>query len=459
MVLAAIDSYFEVLSHSADLPVGETYADQVKVLAYFVLTQVAGWIQWAAIRGVWLRHVYAVSLGVFFALVMYGPGGLVNFAMTSLTVYLLLHIVPRRNIGLFVFLFSFAYLSYVHIYRMMTDWMGWKQDASTLQMILTCKMISLAFNYQDGMEKDLEEEQKRLAVKEIPDILEYYSYLTFYAGFVLGPVFEYRDYIRFVKQEDEFKSIPSPFSRSLFLFLQALVCVAAFKYLLSNWHYSAVSTAEWALNPYWFKFVYYNLAMVGCKFRYYSAFKFSESGVVASGLGYKGTRPDKSDDWDRVRGIVIHKAELGETTKVMIDNWNISVALWLRRYVFMRVASKQAPRWRKSSAQHITMAVSAFWHGFYPSYFVMFFFFSLLSEVSKMAYTTDFSKVPGVFKWVAWLGMYTCGNLHGVVFMQLGLPETLALLNALYWGPYIVLMLVWAFFKVTGIHRAKTKRQ
>jgi len=427
------------------------------VLGYFIVSQLAGWLQWAVIRGTWLRHVYSLVLGLFLALVMYGPAGLVNFTLTSTTVYALLHIVPRRHIGLFVFIFCFAFLSYVHIYRMMTDWMGWKQDASTLQMILTCKLTSLAFNYQDGMEKDLEEDQARLAVKTLPSVVEYYSYLTFYAGFVLGPVFEYADYIQFVKREGVFKSVPFPAGRSLFLFLQALLCVGVFMFLFSHWHYLEVSKPEWALHPYWYKVVYYNLAMVGCKFRYYTAFKFSESGIVASGLGYKGVKSDGSADWGRVRGVVIHKAELGESSKVMIDNWNISVALWLRRYVFMRVASKAAPAWRRSSAQHITMAISAMWHGFYPSYFVMFFFFSLLSEVSKMAYTTDFSKVPKALQWLGWLAMYSCGNLHGVVFMQLGLTETFALLNALYWGPYLILIAVWLFFKTTGIHRSKRK--
>jgi len=33
-----------------------------------------------------------------------------------------------------------------------------------------------------------------------------------------------------------------------------------------------------------------------------------------------------------------------------------------------------------------TFIVSAFWHGFYPSYYIMFFFAAILSEVNKDIY-------------------------------------------------------------------------
>ena len=32
------------------------------------------------------------------------------------------------------------------------------------------------------------------------------------------------------------------------------------------------------------------------------------------------------------------------------------------------------------------MMMSAFWHGFYPGYYVMFFFFGIINEVTKDVY-------------------------------------------------------------------------
>ena len=39
-----------------------------------------------------------------------------------------------------------------------------------------------------------------------------------------------------------------------------------------------------------------------------------------------------------------------------------------------------------SGAAILTNLVSAFWHGFYPSYYLMFFFFALVTEIAKDLY-------------------------------------------------------------------------
>lgn len=439
--------------------------DQVKLVICMMLAVLLGWVHWRMVYGEVLRHLFALVAGLSLALFQYGVIGLIGFAVTSVGTYLLLLLLPRERVAFPVFLFCFAYLSYVHIYRMYYDWMGWSQDYSTLQMILTCKLTALAYNYQDGALRKgkqaeealtpVEKEQERYAVTKMPSLLEYYSYLAFFGSFLVGPVFEYTDYIRFIKREKEFIFIPTPIARSLLLVLQSVLCICGFLILFHYFPYAEIREQDWGLHPYWYRILYLNLAMIGCKLRYYTGFKFGEAGSVASGFNYQGIKKDGSVDWDRARGACIRNAEFSATTKQTIDNWNISVSLWLRRYIFNRLAGKGSSRLLKSSAQHLTMIVSAFWHGFYPSYYVTFLGFSLLTEVSKMAYQSDFSWVPGLpmLKVVARLWMYTTENLNGIVFAQLGLGETLAVLNNIYWGPYLVLLAVWGFFKSTGFHR------
>lgn len=457
----------EELSEGLGVPV-----DQVKLVICMVLAVLLGWIHWSMVRGEVLRHLFAVFAGLSLALFQYGLIGLIGFAVTSVGTYLLLLLLPRERVAFPVLFFCFSYLSYVHIHRMYNDWMGWSQDYSTLQMILTCKLTALAYSYQDGavlvkrkQEEDplsaVEQEQERYAITKMPSLLEYYSYLAFFGSFLVGPVFEYSDYIRFIKREKEFRAIPSPISRSLILMLQSLLCIIGFLTLFRYFPNAHIRDSEWTENPYWYRILYLNLAMIGCKLRYYTGFKFGEAGSVASGFNYQGIKPDGSVNWDRVRGACIRQCEFAATTKQTIDNWNISVSLWLRRYVFNRLAGRGSSRLLKSSAQHLTMIVSAFWHGFYPSYYVTFFGFSLLTEVSKMAYQSDFSWVPArpVLKIVARMWMYTTENLNGIVFMQLGLGETLTVLNHIYWGPYLILLAVWLFFKSTGLHRKSRTKQ
>lgn len=55
--------------------------------------------------------------------------------------------------------------------------------------------------------------------------------------------------------------------------------------------------------------------------------------------------------------------QLSTSLKINIDSWNKKTLVWLRRVVYDR-----API-------HNTLAVfacSAFWHGFYPGYYIMF---------------------------------------------------------------------------------------
>ena len=55
--------------------------------------------------------------------------------------------------------------------------------------------------------------------------------------------------------------------------------------------------------------------------------------------------------------------------KVVIDNWNIMSNHWLRYICYERVRSRL-----------LVFMLSAFWHGFYGGYYVMFLTLSLLVE-------------------------------------------------------------------------------
>jgi hypothetical protein len=45
---------------------------------------------------------------------------------------------------------DFWFLHASHLYRMWTDYLGWRVDVSVAQMILTAKLCQFAFNYADG---------------------------------------------------------------------------------------------------------------------------------------------------------------------------------------------------------------------------------------------------------------------------------------------------------------------
>ena len=70
------------------------------------------------------------------------------------------------------------------------------------------------------------------------------------------------------------------------------------------------------------------------------------------------------------------------------------VHLWLKNYVFVRtLVPGQKPGLYNNLA---TFICSAFWHGFYPFYYVMFFFCALLGELCKDVYRSRvfFRSIP-----------------------------------------------------------------
>ena len=119
--------------------------------------------------------------------------------------------------------FVLLYLSISHIIRMITNYGGYDMDISTYTMMLTAKLSSLAFCYSDGGkdDKDLLPEQKVRKVKDMPSVLELFSYVYFCEGCIVGPFFEYSDYKRFIEMKGEYEKIPNSFWLSIRSFLIA----------------------------------------------------------------------------------------------------------------------------------------------------------------------------------------------------------------------------------------------
>lgn len=97
---------------------------------------------------------------------------------TSLIAYGLIRLLPASFSHRVVFAFAFLYLSVSHIYRTITDYMGWTLDFTGPQMIVTLKLISVAFNVHDAStaklvpthdegEDSQQRERKMLLIKNV----------------------------------------------------------------------------------------------------------------------------------------------------------------------------------------------------------------------------------------------------------------------------------------------------
>ena len=194
--------------------------DQLRLMLCMYLNYPLGWFMKLFVRGTFPRHLYAIVMGMTMQVFMFRSEVYLIYLMMFVS-YAIMYLFPRRNCGLVTMIFVLIFLSTQHIYRMVTRYMSYDLDTTTYTMVLTAKMSALAYCYSDGGKPDhmLLPQQKKQKVKDFPSVFELLSYTCFFSGCVVGPFFEYADYIRFIKMEGEYKHIPSTFLPSLKQFI------------------------------------------------------------------------------------------------------------------------------------------------------------------------------------------------------------------------------------------------
>ncbi|CAI5733884.1 unnamed protein product [Peronospora destructor] len=100
-----------------------------------------------------------------------------------------------------------------------------------------------------------------------------------------------------------------------------------------------------------------------CKAKYYSAWKIAEGATVLCGFGFEGFSKDGSSlGWNGVSNMDILGFEFSQSIRAASRAWNKGTQNWLERYVYTRTGNSLMA----------TYFISAFWHGFYPGYYLFF---------------------------------------------------------------------------------------
>ena len=110
----------------------------------------------------------------------------------------------------------------------------------------------------------------------------------------------------------------------------------------------------------------------------------------------------------------------------------------------------------------ITFLISAFWHGFYPFYYVMFFLAAILSEVAKDIFKARslFSFIPGVLRHILanFLSML-CLNYFGILINALTFEHGGAFMSATNYLVPLGLFIVLGLSRSLGLVRMAQKME
>eukprot|EP00340_Litonotus_pictus_P007695 CAMPEP_0170519258 /NCGR_PEP_ID=MMETSP0209-20121228/4749_1 /TAXON_ID=665100 ORGANISM="Litonotus pictus, Strain P1" /NCGR_SAMPLE_ID=MMETSP0209 /ASSEMBLY_ACC=CAM_ASM_000301 /LENGTH=301 /DNA_ID=CAMNT_0010805107 /DNA_START=352 /DNA_END=1254 /DNA_ORIENTATION=+ len=286
---------------------------------------------------------------------------------------------------------------------MIDDYGGWVLDFSGIYMMSVVKFSSFAFSYEDGGKPDSEIKNGYMKEKKIvnpPTFLESMSFFFHFSSCIIGPSIEFADYRRFIYLEEEYENIPI-----------GKVCLATLRKLFMWLVYSAAYLGGSILFPipyllsqefysqnFFYKITCLYITTLILRTKYYTGWTLSQTGMTMSGLTYKKTKTETGvvETYDKAICFDFWGVEIEPSPKKKITKWNITVHHWLKYSVFLRLKNKEdyikflnsiSPKLKfmaGASPELITFMVSAFWHGFYPNYYIFFFFCFIVEQISAL---------------------------------------------------------------------------
>ncbi|KAK7480112.1 hypothetical protein BaRGS_00028672 [Batillaria attramentaria] len=429
-----------------------------------------------------------VELVAGLALSLFCFGQVWYLAGQAVVSYLLMKYGSPRWSQKAVFVFCMVYLSVAHILRQYYDYGGYTLDITGPMMIQTQKLTSLAFALSDGHRSDpsrMTADQKSQAIKEVPDLLSFFSFMFYFHGVMCGPLAFYSDYMAFIdgsyltsfpsskangSAEESTKEHVNPMSNLNSCLAKKLVTAAVTGLIMVSlpsmicppeglrseqtvaapssyreqhkWSYSG---EEFFQKTFLQRSLYVLVCMTLAKQKYYFAWTLGESVNIAAGLGFNGYDNSGKPKWDLVENVDIWDVEMALSLKVNIDGWNKKTLVWLRRVVYDR-----APKYQTLAV----FAVSAFWHGFYPGYYLTFGTAALFTIAARQVrrnvrpYFQKSRNMRLLYDAITFMFTRMANAYITFPFMTLELMPTLHVYAAQYFWMHLAALAVVVYFTV-----------
>jgi lysophospholipid acyltransferase len=419
-------------------------------LIAFAASIPASWL-WRFMPSVQARHLYAAASGAVLSHAAFGASSNAYFMLPILASYGSM-LFYRRKCGVISAVIAFAYLIGCHVAFMSGD--AWKKggmDSTGSMMVLTLKVSSAAFNYQDGLltdEKSLRDAQKKYRLTTLPSFLAYLGYCFNCGSHLVGPVTELRDYMDWTENRGLWdpkspRPPPSPYTPAFLATIKAFICMGLYMCITGAYPLSFATTPEFLEWGYWHRVWYQYMCGFGARWKYYFIWSLSEAAVIISGFGFSGwttVAPSEQPKalWSRAQNVEILNVELATSAAEIPKYWNIHVSVWLRHYVYERLVVKgKRPGFRQLLA---TQVVSAVWHGLYTGYLLFFINSALMIAGARVLYKWQQAIPKSNFLAVnlgAFAGFFYTAfvlNLTAMGFLVLYYADTITIYRSVYYS-------------------------
>jgi len=328
---------------------------------------------------------------------------------------------------------------------MLRSYGSWKVSITFIYMMMICRYTGFSFCYADG-EKDenkLTKQQSELRINDF-NILEYFSYVYFFPASVIGPFYEFNDFKKFIYLEGRYGdiTIAKCFQECIKKLKYCLFFSVIFVIFKQHSNPRVFFDDKFEETSFFYKFLVCNLGII-VKYKYYTVFFLNEAMLAASGISFDG------EGFHLIKHLNALEIEKTKNARDFFKNWNISVYLWLKRYVFVRLLDFFVDKNGKKQAlwpKILTPLIAAFWHGLYPNYYIIFFHFYLSMEMIdgilkfRNKYIVQFINL-NISQVVGWYIFFFGMNYYYYILSLLDFRETIGYLSGMKYCITISLIL------------------
>lgn len=344
------------------------------------------------------------------------PAGWGHAVGQALAVYVVISLCTRvRALAAWAHVFAalgaLGYLTARHALRGLVT--ADSVDDLAVQMVLTVKLYTLAYNIADGAgagaaavsagEKraasdaaaahaagdsraaraaasaaKLYRERRERAVPAVPSLLAFSGYAFNFATVLVGPAFEYSEYERVAARGGSPPpGAPPRMAAVAWALARGFACMGAQVLISPLLPISAIHAHAVAGDrPVWWQLAYAHASLMVLRAGYYAVWLIAEAGAVAVGYGHVHSASGPLASWAGASSVNIAAVEWPTGIASEMKHWNLHTQSWLARYIFLR-----APR-AHGLNKWLTFLASAFWHGLFPGYYLAFATVPLIMEAS-----------------------------------------------------------------------------
>ena len=349
------------------------------------------------------RELFGLIVGAVSYYYLFPMTEMMIIVASSVVFYYLSFLCKDAKTTMTINFINFSMLCVAHIHRTVFFYEENIYNFNVLLMMLVPKQIYFNSHvHRLNIERTDGDKKEQV---EIPTFYEYLCYNFNYIGSLTTPVYSYQEYKDFISQSYG----QSKINIAALMKRIGLLLVASGLYAVIGTHhdYNLIDSRLFRQNNILYQLIYVAIQGLFIRVRFYIIWLLAEIMVVL--VNFR----DADDNYkDYLSAVDIFKLEMNVSPRLRVANWNKSIAKFYR-ICFYNPFTKYL-KIDSTSASLFVFILSAFWHGFYPTYYFSFFFLYLVTMTERIVYRNKEKLwfIPGIFFWIMFDVAGICFKRH-----------------------------------------------